>query len=137
MMALRDCVRRSQRLPRVIVVDRGAEFESTWFELFCAEHLISKRSRPAGRPRFGSLIERFFGTANTQFFHNLMGHTRALRNPRGMSKEVDPRGTAVWTLPMLVGALETYCFQVYAKEPHPALGESPREALRERTSADR
>ena len=30
---------------------------------------------------------------------------------------------------MLVGALETYCFQVYAEEPHPALGEAPRKAF--------
>ncbi len=128
MMALRDCVRRHRRLPYTIVVDRGAEFESTWFELFCAEYLITKKSRPAGRPRFGSPIERFFGTANTQFFHALRGNTQLLRNPRAMTPEVDPRGQAVWTLGMLTSALETYFFEVYPGQPHPALGQTPKEA---------
>ena len=128
MMALRDCVRRHRRLPYTIVVDRGGEFESTWFELFCVQYLITKNSRPAGRPRFGSPIERFFGTANTQFFHALQGNTQLLRNPRGMTPEVDPRRHAVWTLEMLTSALETYFFEVYPKQPHPALGETPQEA---------
>ena len=128
MLVLRDCVRRYGRLPNVMVVDRGSEFESLWFELLCADRVITKRSRPAGRPRFGSLIERFFGTTNTQFFHALRGHTRALRNPRRMSREVDPRGQAVWNLPMLFQALETYFFDVYANLPHPALGEAPKQA---------
>ena len=126
MMALRDCVRRHGRLPYTIVVDRGSEFESVWFELFCAEYLITKRSRPAGNPRFGSLIERFFGTTNTQFFHALHGNTQLLRDPRGLTPEVDPRRHAIWTLPMLTRALEAYFFEVYASQPHPALGQSPK-----------
>ena len=128
MMALRDCVRRSGRLPNLIVVDRGPEFESLWFELLCAEHLIIKRSRPKGQPRFGSLIERFFGTTNTNFFHALRGNTKALRNPRAMSREVDPREHVVWNLPMLFGTLETYFFDVYANLLHPALAETPKQA---------
>ena len=128
MMVLRECVRRHGRLPYTIVVDRGAEFESVWFELFCGKFEITKKSRPAGRPRFGSPIERFFGTANTQFFHALRGNTKLLRNPRAMTPEVDPHREAVWTLPMLTGALETYLFDVYPNEPHPALAQTPKEA---------
>ena len=128
MMALRDCVRRHGRLPYTIVVDRGAEFESVWFELFCAQYWIIKKSRPAGQPRFGSPIERFFGTTNTQFFHALKGNTKLLRNPRTMTPEVDPHRHAVWTLPMLIGALEKYFFDVYPNQPHPALGQTPQEA---------
>ena len=130
MMALRDCVRRYGRLPHTIVVDRGAEFESVWFELFCAQYLITKRSRPAGNPRFGSLIERFFGTTNTQFFHRLRGNTQLLRNPRGLTPEVDPTQHAVWTLPMLTSALEAYFFEVYAEPAAPGTGPDPQGGVR-------
>jgi transposase InsO family protein len=75
MMVLRECVRRHARLPQIIVVDGGREFQSVYFETLLARYECTKKNRPAAKPRFGSVCERLFGTTNTQFVHNLKGNT--------------------------------------------------------------
>jgi putative transposase len=64
MLALRECVRRHQRLPEAIVVDGGPEFASIYFETLLAWYACAKKTRPAGRPRFGSVCERLDGSLN-------------------------------------------------------------------------
>src|SRR5437762_9048492 len=44
------------------------------------------------------LIERLFGTTTTELLHQLSGNTQATKHPRQMTREVDPRRLAVWTL---------------------------------------
>src|SRR5260370_37441602 len=96
MMVLRECVRRHSRLPQIIVVDGGREFQSTYFETVLARYEVTKKTRPPARPRFGSVCERLFGTANTQFLHNLQGHTQLLVNVRQVSQSVNTKGQASW-----------------------------------------
>ena len=127
MLVLRDVVCRHQRLPRVIVVDNASEFDSIAFDQLLAAYGVEKRHRPPGEPRYGAACERFFGTANTQFIHTLSGNTQHLRDPRGMSSDVDPRGHVVWTLPDLDRCLEEYLFRIYPEQPQPDLGGTPRE----------
>ena len=43
MMVLRECVRRHKRLPQIVVVDGGKEFESTYFEALLATHQCTKK----------------------------------------------------------------------------------------------
>ena len=117
MMVLRDVVRRHNRLPRVVVVDGAGEFRSIAFDQLLAAHVVEKRQRPPGEPRYGARCERFFGTANTQFIHALAGNTQHLRDPRGMSSEVDPRRDVLWTLPELDRCLEEYLFRIYPAQP--------------------
>jgi transposase InsO family protein len=83
MMVLRECVRRHSRLPQIIVVDGGREFQSTYFETLLARYEVTKKTRPPARPRFGSVCERLFGTANTQFLHNPRQY--AIGSERGRS----------------------------------------------------
>ena len=64
MMVLRECVQRHGRLPQIIVVDGGREFESVYFETLLARYECSKKTRPGAKPRFGSVCERLFGTTN-------------------------------------------------------------------------
>jgi hypothetical protein len=90
---------------------------------------VIKKTRPPAKARFGSTCERLFGTANTQFFHNLAGNTQAARNTRQMTKSVDPRNHAAWTLTDLHRKLTEYAYEVYDVLEHPALGQSPREAF--------
>lgn len=75
-------------------------------------------------------MERAFGTTNTQFIHNLRGNTQITRNVRQVTKAVDPREHATWTLAALHERLSEYLFEVYDTIDHPALGQSPREAFR-------
>ena len=130
MMALRECVRRHAHLPQVLVVDGGREFGSVFFEGLLARYECTKKTRPPAKARFGSVVERLFGTANTQFIHNLKGNTQITRNVRQVTKSVDPKGQAIWYLPELYDALCQYFYSIYDTADHPALGQSPREAYR-------
>ena len=129
MMVLRECVRRHGRLPQILVVDGGREFQSTYFETLLARYECTKKTRPGAKPRFGSVCERLFGTANTQFVHNLAGNTQIMRNVRQVTKEVNPRTHACWTLGEFYDYLCRWAYEVYDTIDHPALGQSPREAF--------
>jgi len=134
MMVLRESVRRHNRLPQIVVVDGGKEFGSTYFEALLANYECTKKERPPAKARFGSLCERMFGVSNTQFIHNLRGNTLIMRNVRQVTKSVNPKGLAVWSLSELHGQLCEYLYEVYDTTDHPALGQSPREAFFTRLS---
>ena len=126
MMILRICVRRYGRLPQSLVVDGGKEFESQYFDHLLISNACQKKVRPPAQPRFGSVIERLFGTAHTTFLHNLLGNTQASKVPRAVTREVDPRRLAVWTLEDLYTFLCEWAYEVYDQMDHPALGQTPR-----------
>jgi putative transposase len=130
MMILRDCVRRHGRLPQILVVDGGPEFQSTYFEALLARYECIKKTRPPAKARFGSCCERLFGTTNTRFIYNLQGNTQITRNIRLITKSIDPRELAAWTLAELHRRLSEFLFEVYDTIDHPTLGQSPREAFR-------
>jgi transposase InsO family protein len=129
MMVLRECVRRFGRLPQILVVDGGREFQSTYFEAMLARYECVKKTRPPASARFGSVLERMFGVANTQFIHNLSGNTQITRNVRKVTKAVDPKSLAAWPLAELHAKLSEYLYQVRDRLSHQALGQSPREAF--------
>ena len=128
MMALRICVQRFGRFPVAVVVDGGKEFHSLYFDTLLARYHCIKKTRPGAKPRFGSVIERLFGTTNTQFIYNLLGNTQASKQPRSLTKAIDPKGQAVWTLGDLYAYLVEWAYQVYDLSEHPALGTTPRRA---------
>jgi putative transposase len=129
MMALRECVRRFSRLPQILVVDGGREFESTYFETLLARYECTKKTRPPAKARFGAVCERLLGVTNTQFLHNLRGNTQISRNVRQVTKAVDPRKFATWPLAELHQRLSEYLYEVRDTLSHPALGKNPREAF--------
>lgn len=129
MMLMRECVRTHGRVPRVIVVDGGSEFKSVHFETLLASLSIMKKTRPAAKARFGSVMERVFETTNTQFIHNLRGNTQATRDPRTCSPSHNPKGLAVWTLADLDEELRDWIGQVYSLNPKQMLGTSPLRAF--------
>ncbi len=129
MMVLRLCVQRFGQFPETLVVDNRAEFGSIYFETLLAAFECTKKQRPPASPRFGSLIERLFGTTNTEFFYNLRGNTQASKLVRQITKSNDPKRLAVWTLAELYEQFCCYGYEVYDQKEHPALGQSPREAF--------
>jgi len=66
MMVLRICVRRHGRLPQTIVTDGGKEFASVYFQSLLAAYECTRKTRPPAKARFGSVVERLFGTAVTR-----------------------------------------------------------------------
>ncbi|GHO96287.1 transposase [Reticulibacter mediterranei] len=127
MMVLRECVRRHGRLPQTLVVDRGSDFGSTYFETLLAFYDITKLERPSAEPRAGSVIERLFGTTNTSFINNVMANTQNTKKPREMTKSVDPYRKAKWTLPAFYRRLCEWFYEVYDQRMHSALEQSPRD----------
>ncbi len=127
MMVIRECVRRYKRLPQILVVDGGADFNSTYFESLLAYYNITKLERPPAEPRAGSPIERLFGTTHTSFIYNLLGNTQASKQVREMTQSVDPRNKAVWMLSAFYRRLCQWCYDVYDTSFHSTLEQSPRE----------
>ena len=129
MMVLRECVHRHGRLPQIIVVDGGREFESVYFETLLARYECSKKTRPGAKPRFGSVSERLFGTTNTRFIYNLLGNTQITRNVRQVTKSVSPQEQACWTLGQFYARLCEWAYDIYDTLDHPALCQSPQDAF--------
>ena len=130
MMLIRELVRRWGRFPQIVIVDGGKDFQSRYFETLLARYQCVKKTRP-GKPRFGSVVERLFGTTNSEFFHNLRGNTQITRNVRQVTKNYNPKGQAIWHLEAFYAFLREWAYEVYDTMIHPALGQSPREALLE------
>jgi putative transposase len=128
LLTFRDCVRRFSRLPNEVVVDGGKEFRSVWFESLCAFYSVTVIRRPARKPRYGTQIERFFGSENTMLLHNLVGNTQVTKNVRQMTPAIDPAKLAIWTLPRLYPLHEKFLFDVYEGLPNRDLMMSPRQA---------
>lgn len=127
MMVIRDCVRRHGRLPQFLVTDHGSEFSSVYYETLLARANVIKKSRQAGRPRQGSVIERFFGTTEKVLLRGLQGNTEAERQYRKVSREISPARLAIWTYEKLQNRLEEFFFTVYANNHHSTLNCSPRQ----------
>jgi putative transposase len=129
MMVVRDCVRRHNRVPQILVSDQGPEFMSAYYETLLAILGITKRERRAGKARAGSVCERIFNTSQSQFVKVLMGSTDLVeRYFRSISPEVDPTRHAVWTLDRFDKGLEAYLNEVYHLNHHAGLGMAPNAA---------
>jgi putative transposase len=129
MLVMRDCVRRHGRLPERIVVDGGKEFSSTWMETTCGIYGVIVQRRPKSKARFGAEMERLFGTLNCNMLHFLTGNTQNTRDPRQLTKEVDPYRLAIWDAESLKRRLEDFFFEAYDTTTHTTLLCSPRQTF--------
>ena len=131
MMVIRECVKNHNRLPSYIVVDGGKEFSSIYFESLLALYGIHKKQRPAAKARYGNVIERLFGVTNQLFIHNLKGNTQITKNVRQVTKSVNPKNHAVWTLETLYERLNNWIYSVYDNLEKLSLSQTPKEAFEE------
>jgi len=115
---IRDCARRHQRLPEVIVVDNGAEFHSTYFECVLAGLGITKQSRPPGNPRTGGPIEAMFHSVKA-FLGTQKGNTTNDARGRSASRSHKGQRHAAWSIMDLFKALEEWAFQHFNHAPPP------------------
>jgi putative transposase len=127
MMLIRDCVKRHGRVPQFIIVDKGKDFRSIYFDRLLAALERHKLDRRTSQPRDGSLIEVLFNTSQNDLINNLRGNTQADREYRKKTKSVDPNALSVWTLDELIDRLGQYFEQVYHRNHHSTLGCSPDE----------
>lgn len=126
MAVIRECVRRWGRLPESLLLDGGKEFRGIWLQTLCSAYHVTLQYRPPTKPRYGSQIERLFGTLNTNLIHVIRGNTQLRKNVRQMTKAVDPDGFAIWSFSELYDVIEHYFFEVYDILAHRELLVSPR-----------
>lgn len=129
MMALRICVKRFGRLPKIIVTDNGSEFHSIYFETLLALFGCIHKYRPPAKARFNAVGERLFGTSATQLIHNLAGNTQITKRVRLVTNSVNPKNLALWTLGLLYSYLCEWAYEIYETTEHPTIGCSPRDAF--------
>ena len=127
MMLIRDCVKRHGRVPQFIIVDKGKDFQSIYFDQLLAALRRHKFDRRTSQPRDGSVVEVIFNTSQSDFIYNLRGNTQADREYRKKTKAVDPIALSVWTLHELIDRLGQYFEQVYHRNHHSTIGCSPDE----------
>ena len=128
LMTIRICVKRFQRLPQTIITDNGKEFHSVYFKQLLAYYKCNHKYRPSGEPRYGSPVERVFGTTNTLWLHELQGNTQIIKNNRQVTKSVNPIHQAVWTIGELYQSLEKWAYSIYDRRFNSSLGQSPFQA---------
>lgn len=136
MMVIRECVRRWTRLPKTIVVDNGPEFHGCYFKFLMAAFKIAVKFRPKGNPRYGSVQERPYGTANKQFFHKVLGNTKLTKDIRLVVKSHNPILLAVWNMKAMVPRLDEWSYKVFDTQSHSALGMNPRDAFNQGLARD-
>ncbi|MCC2597463.1 transposase family protein [Pusillimonas sp. MFBS29] len=129
LMALRAFVKRWNRLPQMLMTDNGKDLIAQDVKHFLTSMNVHFRLRPAGQPRVGSVMERLFGTLNTQLVHNLDGNTELTKQVRMLTGSHLPKHLANWSLENLYTVLEHWAFEFYDQKTHPALDISPREAF--------
>lgn len=125
MAAVLDVIRRTGRVPDGIIYDGGAEFFSRNFEQLLSFLRIEGHPRKRSAPRDGAVLERLFGTTQTMLIHQLDGNTKARRDVRQLTKEIDPSGHARYTLAELYDGLEEILCDIYEKRRHSTLLISP------------
>jgi putative transposase len=118
-MVVRDCIWRHGKLPEVLVVDGGPEFDSIHFTTLLATLNITRIERPPEDPRFGKEVERLFGTFKECFARGLPGFVPGIAFSRKVSGKWSPAKRARLELYELIDILEIYIFQGYNNEPTP------------------
>ena len=127
--AIYDCVVRYGRFVDALVDDQGIEFESPDIAVALAYFRTAHVRRPPTKPRFGTLIERQFGSLKTRVTDEVSGSIDTVARSREISSTHDPQRHAVWTLPALSQLLEKYFFETYPSLVHRELGAAPRDVF--------
>jgi putative transposase len=125
MLLLRECARKRGKMPQILIVDRGSEFDNNYLLRVTPPLGITVKFRPRAKPKVGSVGERLFGTANDQFVHNLLGNTQLMKEVRKVTKSVNPKTNAVWTLEPLAEFLTAWGYEFYNERPHWSLKHTP------------
>ncbi len=129
LMTMRAFVKRWNRLPQMVVSDNGKDLVAADVKHFLTGMGVHIRLRPAGQPRVGSVMERIFGTLNTQLIHNLDGNTELTKQVRMLSGSHLPKRLSNWNLENVYTIIAHWAFDYYDQETHPALDVSPRHAF--------
>lgn len=114
--ALRACIRNYGRVPECLIVDGGADFESTYFTQLCYELDIEIHRRPKGHPKYGSEAERFFGEVRTELLSQMEGNFVRKIESRSISGNKSSKNVASYTLRRFIELIEVH--RVWRKDDY-------------------
>lgn len=105
--------------PEYIMFDNGPDFKSEEIQHMVTDVIGSTvLYRPVRTPHYSGVVERWFGTLNTELIHRLPGTTKS--NPQKLG-DVQPENLAKYTLPELEKIIMTYIVDVYHVSRHKGL----------------
>lgn len=133
-MVIRDCVSRHRKLPEILVVDGGPEFDSLHFTTLLASLNVTRMERPPEDPRFGKEVERLFGAFKESFARGLPGFVPGVSASRKVSGDHSAANRARIKFHELLELLENFTFGGYNHEPKPG-GLETRSGLRAASEA--
>lgn len=109
-------------IPDMLVVDNGAEFHSTQFELACQHLNIHVLHTQARCPWLKGAIERFFGAMNGQILKSVPGYTFSNIVDKG---DYDPKKNAVMDLPTLRDRVYMWIIDYYSQRVKRGINDVP------------
>lgn len=92
---IRACVRNHGRLPREIILDRGAEFKSVYLASLLAHYSVTLSLRPASDPRYGGQVEGFFGEFLKLWLCQREGNLANYKEARSVDGSKTPKKSAI------------------------------------------
>jgi putative transposase len=110
-------------LPKTIVVDNGLEFKNNAMKDACYQLGFVLQFCPPKVPQWKGSIERFFGTANTNLFHQLPGTTRS--NPTKLGDDENPTNLAWLTFSTFIAIVHKWIIDVYSQDLNKGAGGTP------------
>ncbi len=125
---MRDCVRRYGCLPKSIIVDRGADFRSTYFAALLAHSKVEYVLRPSSHSRYGGEVEGLFGEFKKQWLSQRPGNITDFKEARAIDGDRRPNKLAVLTLQDFYHEFEAFINWRDCKPKTVAI-ESPRQLI--------
>ena len=106
---IRECVRRHQKLPREIIVDRGSDFRSVYFAALLAHYGITLSLRPSAHSRYGGEVESLFGEFKKIWLSQRPGNLADYKEARSVDGTHAPKKSAILRAGDLFEELNRFC----------------------------
>lgn len=106
---IRECVRKHGKLPQEIIVDRGSDFKSVYFEALLAHYEVTLSFRPAAHGRYGGEVESLFGEFKKSWLSQRPGNLSEYGNPRSVDGTHSPHKFAILRAVDLYRELNAFC----------------------------
>jgi putative transposase len=102
-------VRRHQKLPREIIVDRGSDFRSVYFAALLAHYGITLSLRPSAHSRYGGEVESLFGEFKKVWLSQRPGNLADYKEARSVDGSHAPKNSAILRAGDLLEELNRFC----------------------------
>ena len=106
---IRECVRNHGLLPKEIIVDRGSDFKSVYFDALLANYGVTNSQRPSAHSRYGGEIEGFFGDLKKQWLSQRAGNLADYKEARSVDGKMAPKNKATLQPGELYEELQNFC----------------------------